>query len=219
MLDNPRAVAGHNNPPPSPLEAAEARIKNLRDEITFWLDGDPIPNQEVADDITNRLDEVRKAVKQADAERKAEKKPHDDAAKAVDAAWNPIIAHGKRLAQCCQDALTVWLRKLEDERRGRDPRLQRQSHRPRGSRSPAQRSEAGRPRRPQGREGQALRRDRGDQPRRLAPHRPCGRADRRRGSTEPLPDSRAGRVRAASHHLGRARRPRWQTHYSGLQRS
>ena len=143
MLDNPRAVAGHNNPPPSPLEAAEARIKSLHDEISFWLDGDPIPNQEVADDITNRLAEVREAVKEADAARKAEKQPHDDAAKAVEAAWKPVITSGKRLADVCKEALTVWLRKLEDERRQKAEAERREAERLRAEAEAAIRASSG----------------------------------------------------------------------------
>jgi hypothetical protein len=37
------------------------------------------------------LDELRKARKEADSERAAEKKPHDDAASAVQAKWKPLL--------------------------------------------------------------------------------------------------------------------------------
>lgn len=139
----PHAGIGHNGAPPSPLEAAEAEIRRLHDEISFWLDGSPIPDQEVANDITNLLDEVRKAVKAADEARKTEKEPHDTAAKAVDAAYKPIITKGKTLASCCQEALTVWLRKLEDERRQKAEAERREAERLRAEAEAAIRASSG----------------------------------------------------------------------------
>ncbi len=119
MMDgiNPRAVPGHNNPPPSPLEWAETEIGNLHSEIAVWLDHGPIPNQEVANDISNLLNDVREAVKRADAARKTEKEPYDKAAKAVDAAYKPIIVRGNSAVEFCKSALTVWLQKVDAEKR------------------------------------------------------------------------------------------------------
>lgn len=118
LLDdlNPRAVRGHNCPPLSPQEQAEAEIGNLYSEISLWLDRGPIPDQQVADGVTNLLNDVREAVKRADAARKVEKEPHDKAAKAVDAVYKPIITKGNAAADACKSALTVWLRKIEAER-------------------------------------------------------------------------------------------------------
>lgn len=114
---NPRAVIGGNGPPPASAEVYETEISRLFGEVAAWLDAGPIPNQDVADDISNLLSEVREAVKRADTARKTEKEPYDKAAKAVDATFNPIISRGKAAAECCKSALTEWLRKVDAEKR------------------------------------------------------------------------------------------------------
>ena len=73
---------GHNNPPEAtPLERAKETISLLDVEASAWFDGEPIKNQKQADDVARLLDAARKARQQFDADRKAEKKPHDDAAR------------------------------------------------------------------------------------------------------------------------------------------
>jgi hypothetical protein len=70
--------------------------------------------------VARLLDDARKAEKQFDAHRKAEKQPHDDAAKAVDAAWKPVITDAKRIVEIAKAAQTTWLIKLDDEKRARE---------------------------------------------------------------------------------------------------
>lgn len=109
---------GHNNPPaPTPIEAAREEISLLDVEAANWFDGTPIENQAQADDVARLLDAARKAEKRFDAERKVEKKPHDDAAKAVDAKWKPVIADASRIVEIAKAAQTPWLIKLDNEKR------------------------------------------------------------------------------------------------------
>jgi hypothetical protein len=113
--------AGHNNPPePTPLEEARETISLLDVEASAWFDGEPIQNERQAEDVARLLDDARKAEKQFDAHRKAEKQPHDDAAKAVDAAWKPVITDAKRIVEIAKAAQTTWLIKLDDEKRARE---------------------------------------------------------------------------------------------------
>jgi hypothetical protein len=62
------------------------------------------------------MDQLRAAEKAVEERRTAEKKPHIDAAKAVDAEWNPLkdlLAKAKALVN---PRLTAWLQKLEQQR-------------------------------------------------------------------------------------------------------
>lgn len=112
---------GHNNPPePTPLEQARETISLLDGEAANWFDGTPIANPAQADDVARLLDAARKAEKQFDAHRKTEKQPHDDAAKAVDAAWKPVITDAKRIIEIAKAAQTTWLIKLDEEKRVRE---------------------------------------------------------------------------------------------------
>lgn len=115
------AQMGHNNPPdPTPIEAARETISLLDIEASAWFDGEPIKNQGQADDVARLIDAARKAKQQFDNERKTEKKPHDEAAKAVDAAWKPLIADADRILEIAKAAQTPWLIKLDDEKRVRE---------------------------------------------------------------------------------------------------
>lgn len=77
---------GHNNPPP--FEAWSMHIESLF-EVANGITDVTTDEQEAA--LDELLDEFRKARKEADGERAAEKKPHDDAAKAVQAKWKPLL--------------------------------------------------------------------------------------------------------------------------------
>lgn len=107
-----------NNPPePTPLEQARELLADLTTESENWFDGEPIANQAQADEVARLIDAARKAKQQFDANRKAEKKPHDDAAKAVDAKWKPVIADAERILEIAKAAQTPWLLKLDAEKR------------------------------------------------------------------------------------------------------
>ena len=62
----------HNQPPPTPFEAASERCDLLHLEATNWLDGDPIANEGQASALAKLLCDVREAEGEADAARKAE---------------------------------------------------------------------------------------------------------------------------------------------------
>lgn len=113
--------ADHNNPPPlTPLEEAREDLSLLWMEATNWLDGAPIENERQAAEVARLIDAARKAKTRYDNERKAEKKPHDDAAKAVDASWKPVLTDLDRIADAGKKAQTPWLLKLEAEKRAKE---------------------------------------------------------------------------------------------------
>lgn len=116
-----------NNPPaPTPIEAARELIADLDGEAALWFDGTPIANEGQAADVARLLDAARKARLRFDADRKAEKKPHDDAAKAVDATWKPMIADAERIEKVAKAASTEWLVEQDRVKRERE-RLAREA--------------------------------------------------------------------------------------------
>jgi hypothetical protein len=80
---------GHNAPPP--FEAHSLHIEDLFALISATTAGGEVTTDEQEAALDGLLDDARKARKAADEQRAAEKKPHDDAAKAVQARWKPLI--------------------------------------------------------------------------------------------------------------------------------
>lgn len=107
---------GSNRPPAaSPFEEVERDITDLYDEARLWLDGKPIASQDQADGLSNLLNMIRAARKKADELRVTEKKPHDDAAAAVQARFKPLLSSADLAADACKKALAPWLAKVEEE--------------------------------------------------------------------------------------------------------
>ncbi|RAK51628.1 hypothetical protein DJ017_17485 [Phenylobacterium soli] len=59
------------------------------------------------------MEMIRKAAKDADKARAEEKKPHDDAAKAVQAKWKPLLDKADLAVTTCKRALAPWLQAKE----------------------------------------------------------------------------------------------------------
>lgn len=114
---NPRAVIGANNPPADFFEQCSQKVEDLFGEAKLWLDGKPVDSQAHADDLSNLLNMLRSAEKEAEAARKAEKEPHLEAGRAVDAKYKPLTDRCKLASDGCKKALTPWLEKIEAEKR------------------------------------------------------------------------------------------------------
>jgi len=116
--ENPRAVAGNNAPPvPTPFDLVAENVSDVYLEAKHWLDGAAVSSQAEADAIALLLDMARKAEKAADDLRVAEKKPHDDAAKAVQVKFKPLLDKTALVTRSCKDALTPWLERVEAAKR------------------------------------------------------------------------------------------------------
>lgn len=89
MTDTQPATIGHNNPP-AYIEAF-AEIDDLYGEAKNWADGEPITNEEMHDAVTKLYDGLHDAGKRADALRVDDKKPLDDAVKAIQDRFNPYV--------------------------------------------------------------------------------------------------------------------------------
>lgn len=110
------ATIGHNNPP-TPFEQMEAEILVLFDQAKGFLDGEPIADQKQADAVGLLDGMIMKARKAADELRVEEKRPHDEAAKAVQEKFKPLLTRCDLARDACKQALTPYLRKLEEEKR------------------------------------------------------------------------------------------------------
>src|SRR3546814_2199332 len=97
---------GDNNPPADATFGIH--VDDLFSLLSDTLLGGDVDSDEKEAAIDELMDEFRKASKDADKARDAEKKPHDDAGKAVQEKWKPIIAKADRGTTACKDALTPY---------------------------------------------------------------------------------------------------------------
>lgn len=104
MTDAPPPI-GHNAPPP--VEAFALHIEELFATVSGST-ASPVTTDEQEQALDALLDELRQARKDADAQRAAEKKPHDDAGKAVQAAWKPLLDRCDLGADAIKKALTPY---------------------------------------------------------------------------------------------------------------
>lgn len=112
----PARGMGDNAPP----ETIEDRIAASIETAEAWLDKvGEIGDTATGDQCANMRAALLALIKDADAQRDAEKRPHLEAGRAVDAKWRPVIDGCKAVADRLRAALTPWLRKLEDEKRAR----------------------------------------------------------------------------------------------------
>ena len=102
---------GHNKPP-----SIFDEIDDLYEEAKNWADGEPIASEEMHDAITRLYDNLSEAGKRADAERKDEKKPLDEAIKEIQDRYNPYIQPKRGKVDLGKsalgDLLADWRRKV-----------------------------------------------------------------------------------------------------------
>lgn len=122
------AAIGHNQPP-DPFEAFTLHLDDLDEQARQFLDGSPIETEAQAEDVSRILNMLRKARNDAGEARKAEKKPHDDAAKAVQAKWTPLLARAELAANVAKNVLSPWLQAKEEAVREAAEEAQREAER------------------------------------------------------------------------------------------
>lgn len=82
-------MIGHNAPPP--FEAHSLHIEDLFALVSGTVATGKVETDEQEAALDGLLDDLRAAKKAADAERASEKRPHDEAAKAVQSKWKPLL--------------------------------------------------------------------------------------------------------------------------------
>lgn len=105
------------NAPAEPAVLFAEEVDDLLLEARNYLDGEPVSTEGQAEAVSSLLNRLRRVAKDADEARKVEKKPHDDAGKAVQAKWKPIIDKAELATSTAKQALAPWLRKLEEQQR------------------------------------------------------------------------------------------------------
>lgn len=104
-------------PNATPDIAFSMAIDDLYAEAANFVDGAPIETDGQAANLAAIITEAKRIRKDADAARKAEKQPHDDAAKEVQAKWLPILSKAEDVVTAIQRPLTTWLQAQEAEQR------------------------------------------------------------------------------------------------------
>src|SRR5688500_5432459 len=94
-----------SNAPADPAVLFAEEIDDLMLEARNYLDGNPIENEDQATAVSAILNRARRIAKDADETRKVEKRPHDDAARSVQAKWVPIISKAELAADTAKQAL------------------------------------------------------------------------------------------------------------------
>lgn len=76
----------------TPFEALTLNLDDLLSEARNWADGTAAETQEQVDTIASLIDQLNEGGKALEKERVAEKKPHDDAVKAIQDRYNVYLA-------------------------------------------------------------------------------------------------------------------------------
>jgi hypothetical protein len=127
---NPRAVPGDNNPPVYRAEIVESYVIKAReflDAAGAWLDVKEIQTEEQAGKLTDFIAGVKAVAKNVDADRTTDKKPHDDAGKAVQAAYKPILDALNKAISRVEPMQRSWLKKVEERQRAEAERLRKEA--------------------------------------------------------------------------------------------
>lgn len=103
-----------HNLPTDPFERAKAMIDAEAEQAVAFL-ATPISDQVAADKAAAWATRVGELAKEADAMRAAEKKPHDEAGKAVQAKWTPIVSKAETTKRDLKRHVEPWLLKLQRE--------------------------------------------------------------------------------------------------------
>lgn len=117
---------GHNNPPPfdpAIVQEHDEVAAKFTDTAGKWLDRGDLTAEEDAQKLNDFIAGARGRKKLVDAARADAKKPHDDAGKAVQAAFTPIMAKLDAAVAKVQPLLTKWLEDKEAARKKEAARL------------------------------------------------------------------------------------------------
>jgi len=112
---SPIAGIGHNMAPaPIIPDTIRAKVQDFTDGAGAWLDLKELTSNEQAEKATDFVNGARAVWKAVDEARKAAKKPHDDAGKAVQEAFKPLLTKLELAAKKVGELQTAWLRAERD---------------------------------------------------------------------------------------------------------
>lgn len=114
------AQIGHNAGPPFNQDQVDKLAQEANDWLDTagkWLDKKKVETEDDAARLNDFIAGARKKWKVIDEARKDAKKPHDDAGKAVQAAFKPVLEKLERAAQKVQPMLTAFMEEQDRKRR------------------------------------------------------------------------------------------------------
>lgn len=129
--ENPRAVAGDNDPPEelTPVQEVARNVAALEKQVKAWLEeigGKPTTKIQ-ADLVANYREKFLAFENEAEAKRVAEKEPFLSGGRAVDAKWAPVVSGAKTLKVQLFDIGQAYIRaenaRLAEEARIENERL------------------------------------------------------------------------------------------------
>lgn len=108
-------MMGDNLPPDEDTyEGLRDAIEPLASEALKRIEGPPIETQDEADQIGNLIDRLTKLWKKADDLRKGERREYDDALKAIQKKWTPVLAAAEAYRNLKYKLITPWLNRLTE---------------------------------------------------------------------------------------------------------
>lgn len=127
--DAPVRGLGDNAPPPydpDALEAFQPKVQDFADAAGAWLDAGEIADEEQAGKLNDFIVGCRGLFRQIEDRRKADKQPHLDAGKAVDAAYKRLTDPLQRAADRVKPLLTAYAaKKAEAQERERQAAIEK----------------------------------------------------------------------------------------------
>lgn len=110
-------INARRNMPDDPFTLFAESIDDLLLEAQNFLDGSEIENEEQERAVASILTRLRREANGADEARKAEKLPHDEAAKAVQSKWAPLLSKADLAVRTAKTVLGAYLQKKETAQR------------------------------------------------------------------------------------------------------
>lgn len=127
--DIEEAGIGHNRPPPHDAEALaklEAEVRLNAQRAAKWLDAGAVSEEWQAGEVNDLLQGVKRTIREIETKRKADKEPHLEAGRQVDAAYRKVTDPLSKLADRLAAILTEYMKaKRAEEERQRQEELRR----------------------------------------------------------------------------------------------
>lgn len=122
------AGIGHNMPPgPALPPDLDETIRDFLDAGGAWLDLKSIETKEQSQKATDFVSGARAVFKKIDDERKSQKKPHDDAGKAVQEFFAPLLKKIELAADKVKELQAAFLKKERDREEAERRELERKA--------------------------------------------------------------------------------------------
>lgn len=106
-----------DNLPPEPYTLFAESINDLLLEAGNFLDGAAIENEDQEASLSSIFTRLRRERGAADEQRAAEKRPHDEAAKAVQTKWKPLLEKADTALTTANNVLSAFLVKKGEAQR------------------------------------------------------------------------------------------------------